>query len=419
MKRLTVIAVAIAAVMFCAIPAMAVDVDFSGSYYVRGFYADNTDLNDNSGASDAFMDMRLRLQTVFQVNDTLKLTTRFDAMDGREWGTADDGANPNKDNIDFDRAYLTANFDMFDLDVGRMSIGTYGTTFLDSGSDGDRIKLVKNMDPYTLMFIYQKSTEADAVSGSGAADEDKDVYLASVKYKDEGVDTGILIGYTSDKTDSSFDRTYCSFNPYVRTSIGPVNLVGELGWITGDYIDSPATQEDYSAVAYHLNASGDVGPAGVSLGYAFSSGDVNTTDNDHENYPLATDWQPLLILTGRTAAASSKHVFDLGGAGNFNSENMTGTYGYKIYYGTVAFSPMENVTLNGIIGVANADEVATGWDDDAGTEYDIGVTVKLMDNLTYKATLGYLDAGDFWKQGTPATVVDNTYMLFHQLTVTF
>ena len=46
MKKLTVIAVAVAAVMLFAIPAMALDVEFSGAYEAAGYYMDNTDLNN-------------------------------------------------------------------------------------------------------------------------------------------------------------------------------------------------------------------------------------------------------------------------------------------------------------------------------------------------------------------------------------
>ncbi|MBW2602568.1 MAG: hypothetical protein JRD47_11775, partial [Deltaproteobacteria bacterium] len=101
MRKFTVIALALVATFMFVVPAMAVDVEFSGQYRVRGMYMDNTSLNDDTGASDAYMDMRFRLQTVFKINDNLKLTTRFDALDNKIWGdgdltaTAGEGLNDN------------------------------------------------------------------------------------------------------------------------------------------------------------------------------------------------------------------------------------------------------------------------------------------------------------------------------------
>lgn len=425
MKRLSVIAVAIAAVMLFAIPAMAVDLDLSGEYRARGFYNDNTDLDDAPGASNAWMDMRFRLQGVFQVNDTLKVTTRIDAVDNNDWGN-ESGA------VTFDRAYLTANFDMFDLHVGRMAGGTYGTTFLDTEGDADRIKLVKKMDPYTLMFIYQKSTEGDKdlTLATAQADADKDVYYGSVQYKAEEIDTGILVYHVNDTTPSAtLSRKYMVFNPYLRGTFGPVRVEAEIGHKTGDYEDNDTTADvDYDSWAYHLNAGMDVGPAAVSIGYAHTDGE--DTGNDKTAYGFGgEDWMPLLIAT------SDESDITLGGFGNLNSANGAGVLGgsavvsdlgYDVYYITAACSPMENVTLSAILAKAQADETEyartqaglSKLDDDIGTEFDISAKVKLMDNLTYNITLAYFDPGDMWKD-ISSTLDDSTYSIFHALVVTF
>ena len=81
MKNFKVIALAVAMVMLFAVPAMALDADFSGYYRVRGYYLDNQDLNDQVGSSHARMDMRLRLEAEFKVHDRLKLNTRWHGFD--------------------------------------------------------------------------------------------------------------------------------------------------------------------------------------------------------------------------------------------------------------------------------------------------------------------------------------------------
>ena len=61
---LSVIALAVAACMLFAIPAMAVDVDFSGYYRVRGFFQDTQSLNDDARTANAKFDHRFRIQPV-------------------------------------------------------------------------------------------------------------------------------------------------------------------------------------------------------------------------------------------------------------------------------------------------------------------------------------------------------------------
>jgi len=459
MKKLTAIALATAAIMIFAIPAMAVDVDLSGDYVVRGYFMDNTDLSDNSGASDAYMSMRFRLNTVFKVNDVLSLTTRLDAPHDRELGTRDDLTSNERDNIDIDRVYLTAKLDMCELHIGRMGAGTFGTAFNDIGYfEADQIKLVHHMDPLTATLTYQKRSEGDGMNRNAGglldadADLDEDRYYASLTYKAEGVESGLLLGYYNDKSMSDTSPTtvsgvsvpsplkskYWLVNPYIVTDVGPVKVEGELVWYTGDaadfYVDGAADDIDYDAMAWHLKASMDAGPTDVSLGWAHVDGQessstertyIKTSDLE------GADFQPLLILTGYYMDAN------LGGIGNLNARNMRNTttpiggmatqyLGFDIYYGTIGFAPMENMSIYGTVAVAQADETdyaktllgVTSMDDDIGWEYDVGLTLKLMDNLTYKAVLGYLRPGDMWKLGTTADV-DNTWSALQTLKVTF
>lgn len=96
-----------------SIPAGAMDMSISGSYYVAGFYDDNGDLmtteSGTEGSSSAWYNQRLRVQTVFKVDPAIKLITRFDAMEGY-WdtpgGPTEASAGNDEDNIDFDRAYI-------------------------------------------------------------------------------------------------------------------------------------------------------------------------------------------------------------------------------------------------------------------------------------------------------------------------
>ncbi|MBW2195690.1 MAG: hypothetical protein JRF37_09020 [Deltaproteobacteria bacterium] len=123
MRKFTVIALALVATFMFVVPAMAVDVEFSGHYRLRGFYDNQTDLDDDDGESDAKWDQRFRIKTAFKIHDKLKLTARFDGHDNRTWG-----ANTDED-FGLERLYADISFNAVNLRVGRMFAGACGITY--------------------------------------------------------------------------------------------------------------------------------------------------------------------------------------------------------------------------------------------------------------------------------------------------
>jgi hypothetical protein len=449
MKKFTIIGLAICLAFALAAPVMAVDVDFSGDYRARGFYTSHWDLDDNS-ASNAYMDMRFRLQTVFKASDILSVTTRFDALDDKRWG---EGAGT-VDNIDFDRAYMTIKAPIGTFFVGRMKGGAFGTTFVDTEGDRDRIIYAKVIDNLTFKALYQKSTENDdrlanrkaaylnayvaaiaagatpaAADAAGniaydaviadAADEDRDFYALIGVYKMVNITAGLLAGFDNNKTaDDETTRVY-HLNPYFLSKFGPLAIQGELyyKWGETEYDTNPITgvkqaDLDIKQLAYNLEATYGFGPASVMAGYAFISGDDGTDPNENSNFgTVGADWEKLFILT-----YDETPVNVLGGFGNLSQDLEVGA---KIIYGGATFSPLDNLELGVVVGSADADEVPTGVEDDFGVEYDLTLNWKIYDNLTYTAIAAFLDAGDIWKVGFADVEIENTYALFHQLELAF
>ena len=169
----------------------------------------------------------------------------------------------------------------------------------------------------------------------------------------------------------------------------------------------------------NLEATFDLGMASVMAGYAFFSGDndgaADNEDNEFE-YGFGDNWRRLFILTSDENPVLCEN---LGGAGNLSIVSGNTAAGTKLYYAGASFTPMENLKLGVVAGIADANKVPDGRDADIGTEYDFTLNWKIYDNLTYTAIAAYLDAGDFWKFGAPATQIENTYALFHQLELTF
>ena len=423
MKKFTIIGLAICLAFALAAPAMAVDADFSGDYRVRGAYTEHWNLNKDS-ASNAYMDMRFRLQTVFKVSDILSATVRFDAFDDRVWGTGATSAETN--NIEFDRAYMTIKAPIGTFYVGRSIKGVWGTSFLDTEGDADRIKYKKAIDNLTLWAVFQKDTEGDNTTGTtDEADKDKDTYYLLGKYKMENTTAGLLLAFCNDKTDNTkTTRTYTA-SPYFVSKFGPLAIQGELDykWGEADYDAAGSADLDTKKLAYNLEATYNVGPASIMAGYAFISGDSNgSTDNEASNYgSVGDDWAKLFILTGSDVGVLN----NLGGTtvGNLSASG-TGAdpAGAKIIYGGATFSPLENLELGVVVGKADADKLpATKSKDDYGLEYDFTLNWEIYDNLTYSAVVAFLKAGDFYKEQGPIDEAnfDDTYALFHQLELAF
>lgn len=425
MKKFTILALALCLAVVMAAPVMAVDADFSGYYRVRGIYVQQYDLRDTS-ENNAFMNMSFRLQTVFKVSDILSVTTRFDALDNEMWG--DDVQTTGDDDLDFDRAYMTINAPIGKFDIGRQAGGTFGTKFLDSVCNADRIKYTKVIDDLTILALFEKVKEGDSgLASSDDGDVDHDKYALGLIKKMENVTAGVLGVFYNDKntgsiatdTAESTIKKY-ALNPYFVSKFGPLAIQGELCYIWGerDYDAAATADVDYKQLAYNVEATYNLGAATVLAGYAFISGE-NTDATEVTAYDgVGNDWEKLLILT--TNEIPSLYS-SLGGVGNVSTSG-TLTVGAKIIYAGVVVAPAENVSLTFAAGSADADEKpADYYSDDFGVEYDLTLNWKIYDNLTYTAIAAYLDAGDiFWTtNSTKPTNFDDTYALFHQLQLSF
>lgn len=240
-------------------------------------------------------------------------------------------------------------------------------------------------------------------------------------------------------------------DPYVSGNFGPFSYFAEAIYAFGDadYVDPNATNIlvnnqniDVDALMYHLEGKYKFGPAAVRAGYWYMSGDDNTDDNKMQAIGYIEnnrDMDILMILTGNPEELGTFNT--LGGLGNFsadttnlvNGQGTLATAGAKIIYAGIGWQAMDNLHLDFAFGNAKADKppginyynwntgtnFTTEWSEEVGNEYDFTLKWTPMENLEYKIRGGYLDAGDFWKQGSATAKIDNMYTLFHALTITF
>ncbi len=326
-----------------ALPATAADVKFSGEYFSAGVINSNPALSDNHDeATDSFMHMRLRTTTEFILSDDLKLTTRFDALE-KAWDRNDSADTQDDDNIDFERAYITAKTDIGLFMIGRQKGITWGTSFSDDCSNTDRIKYVVPLDmgggKLYVGAVYEKYMENDHNDYSNSSqnnDTDNDKYYLFAVHKTDDYQCGLLTGFynfeyfqdpdqvlalqafTAASTDPGayllgLPGTYNStlgmpgaagthadilynrggttdadvflLSPYFKGKYGDIGITFEMDYFTGtaEYPDAlVANAEDLDIEAHSILLEGtyDYGAWVFQAGFATMTGDADPSDDE-------------------------------------------------------------------------------------------------------------------------------------------
>jgi len=446
MKRFWVALLAAAMVAGFSLSASAMDVKFSGSYYVTGIYADNWGLGENSTSSSLY-GQRLRMGTEFKIAEGLTLTTRFDALEGRwgQFGTygseTSRHAGEDDDNISFDRAWITFNSLFGQFKVGRGNSGDWGTPFADGSVDSDSIQYKWASGPVVLGGVAEKMAEGwgrDPVTPE--ADNDDDVYHVYGLYKWSSGIAGLKVKYVRTAVNSSedlggFKTEYWTLQPYAQATFGPVFVEAEFNYQWGDFQDYEAgvdgTDRDLEGWNAYVHAKADVGNFYFGGFWAFVSGQV-PDDDDFTVGPLGgITWNPTLILWNEyTNKWAGRLGYDNAKIGLSGGQAMTNAHLFQLYAG---MKPAPKWDIKASVSYALADEESglnpattssadyIEYDDDEyGWEADLTASYKIYDNLTYTVGFGYLWAGD-WFKGPAADPgeVDDTYLVMHRLDLVF
>ena len=426
MKKLLVILFALALVFSFTAPVMATDVSFDGSYRIRGWLDSNSALSENS-TSNAYYDQRFRLGTVFQVAEGLKVTVRFDALDGT-WGTQDmrnpigtvvglgvpDGSpltppattfvagasDTSQSNLQFDMAYVSFMTGIGQVEAGYMSDGTWGTGFGNLEGFKGKISFTTKVGDVILNVHTVKNTEAD--NGTQYSDRDGDSYRAFAIYNKDDIQAGLIWIYERQANDPNglntalmapvawggggfvddpqVQATANILSPYFKATIGDLYLEGEAGWLDGT-LDiskcSPAERAflaaagvpndvDLEGLRVYLKAKYNIGSSYVGGLFAFVQGDdPNTAAVENMNMDSGGDWDPMLILFNDTCPTT---------LGNNRvttpldtRTTMTGSsMDNGSIYQVFAGTTMDKISIRSSLSYAKADENAT---DATGAQY--------------------------------------------------
>jgi hypothetical protein len=452
MKKLWIVLLSVALIMAFTLPVSAADVKFSGYYVAQGYYDNNRALMKENGMSMMNTWQRLRVQTDFQVQEGLKLTTRFDALE-KIWGaTRGTGAansaaglpNTEAENIKFSLAYVNANLWGGLLRAGYQQQGQFGTTFADYGdyAYGPRIRYDYVTGPWTWIALYDKTELSQYYSPAGPAgnvgvagyqvDQSGDAYVLAFVYNWGKGNAGLLLKYLQDSTtagvnpvpatDAGYKRTWYVFDPYFKSQFGPLYVEGEVVYIAGKTRKyetagngTDQTKDGWSA---YVTGTFDFAPMYAGLTLVWVAGnDAGTLDKDEAGFPGSSDFNPCLMLFNYDLARWNGNLGPNGGVAQ--GSGITNAQFAQVFVGV---KPMPKLDIKASYAMAKADKdgASTGWISKTyGSELDVTATYKIYDNLSYMVGFAYLWAGDYFKGTSSTTEVDNDYLVTHKLTLTF
>jgi hypothetical protein len=319
-----------------------------------------------------------------------------------------------------------------------MNSGATGTIFGNSAVPAGRIKyyspLIKGAININADLTKTTDKSASAVTSASATDLDKDAYAIEGVYnfkndKASGK-AAIKIAYTRDATkrvSDEYKQTYFTITPWAIAKIGPVALLAEINWATGNYSDFDTTASDVKLdnLSAFVDATATFAPVYVGGTFAYVSGDDPSTSDKREGGTLkgGYDWNPCLIMfnyydTYNWSGAINGYDGSVVNGGMNNAWFFQGRVGVKP-------TPQWDAMLS--VSYATADKkpdpYKSGYtyaNGTYGTEIDITGTYKITNNLSYMLGAGYLFTGDYFKgyDSSSYELVDD-FILINKLTLTF
>lgn len=445
MKKILSTVAALGLVAGMATAAQALEFKVSGHYFVEGVYQSSGDgvgvsLIDNAAGdenkNDAFWRQEFVIRPVMQVNDKIVVKSKIylagDAVDNTSfdgtWGGAGDDTDSTwGGSINVHHLYMEYMSPVGKVRVGRTSSGLWQGDFLSSDKNNNRLMYFPNFLPtnWGACVFLQKSIEGDTFAGNDTSDGDSDVYEASVWYKTKDLIAALAYDHFQDQSYTAgagnFNQDRHLIKGYYNQNFGNMYAETEFQYITGDREYNDGTRDvDIQSFAIMADFGMTMGKLDVGMLAFYASGDEDgTADGDLDNAlsnsteanGLGEQFQPYVILTGATTGMLT---------GDYNRANGGMTNAGVISLGVHAdFAVNDKLALHSAIAYAEADEAPANVDDEYGWEIDLGVSYKLMDNLTYAVDFGYLVTGDYFEGVNGVNDTNDIYVLNHRLTMEF
>ena len=359
--------IAICAALMIAAPAMALEVEVSGHYFIEHYNHSNETLNKDD-ATDDYSAMEFMAKPVFKITDNITLTTQFTALQGHIWGddaetkitlaedpfTGEITSEADSNNFDWKAAYLTIKTPIGGFVVGRYIDTPWGTTFADStashGSNSlhkDRIMYVLPIGNTISGLVYQKMGENDI--GNQVTDQDNMKAYGFSSYRTENWSTGLLVAkylykeFTSPRMVNAVQNNAAQAGFYAQAAAlgvpGAAAAAAAAGGRAAAAYDTFGTGE-LDVWVFLPYFKGEFGKFGIETELAYGTGDINQgtySDVDLDvkamgyMFDLSYDFGPVSLMAGTTyIQGDMDYTDDEAGAFGFLERNIDHERGFLL-----------------------------------------------------------------------------------------
>lgn len=376
MKKL--IALSLAMLFLGAGIASATDFSLTGSYFVRGTYADNKDGTRQDTNSFGDYDHELSLDANWKIDDDTLVFARFEARDDN-WA---DSSNPTEGSAGGDLANLDDNWIVeqvwgnhtfangIEVQVGLMSANAWAGDFANEGGEAYRVRATMPTAFGSLIGILQKNSE------TGEVDEDNDTYILGLVSKVGGVGVKPLLVYTNNE---AMDSDTIIFNLALDGTMGNVGWEAEA--IYRDIEVDNGTDYDLHGIYGNIWTQLNALKVGALAAYGSYDEDAG------QGFQFGDDF------AAGGALLLGDDVFLLNG--DTNANDIQAATLFAVY---CSYAVNNKLTLGAYLGYAdsNVDEATSIYDGADAWEVSVNGSYKITGNVTYSVAAGIaeVDLGD-------------------------
>lgn len=435
--------VAAGALCASAVPAMAFENEFHGSYVMRymlsnwdngggapgaggGVRIEPTQKRDKNIANEYF-EQRFRLMYTAKASDDLKLVsafeldTKFGGDKTGKYGVSSDAGVLDADGIMLETKWVYLDFNLgksVNVKTGVMPISDSFKGMLTGWTDDAGILVTTKLGNATIGTGYFRlatessktaSTTSYFSSTAQLGQANKDLAVLDASYAiNKDLKVGAAFDVYADYTSTSPTLLYV-FGLNGEGKVGPATISGFVGAQTG-YTSVATVHKSISAYAANLAAKMPIGPGTLSTTGLFVSGDGNPGNNHvttwqntgNSLFPECNLW--LLARTGAGGTTSDMTINGVNGPGN------KGQWLYALGYNaniTPKLSAGANVGLAWVAKNANLSasdpfmpryaNARYNGSNFQGTEINAETGYKIYNNLTAKVIAAYAVLGGYYK----------------------
>lgn len=412
-KKFLVVAIAAALSAATAVPALALENQFSGaftSFYDISNYNNEGVIGPDSRTANFFV-QRVRLGYTAKADDHVKLVTKFE-LDYNNWGNSSYTTGRNQGgaigadtvNIETKHLYLDLNYPGIGAKIGMMP---YNDSFKGLVFDSDMAGVLLSHD-YSNASVaagFFRFNDSNATFTETLGRQTHDMFSLDAKYSPaKNLSLGAAYYYIKDDstgfTASVQDVQVHTFGVNAAGTVGPVALSGFALGQQGDLNPALFGTDDAKGYAFNLGAKLPLGGgilrselvyvSGGSNAFYIPSGAIGTEGGQF--------YDGEMVILGRdkyNTGVDNGIIFDVN---NRNEGVMMAAFGYD-YTFTDKVSGSANLGFAAIADDAGAAR-NSGGSNYLGTEINAEAYYKLSANVTLGARAGYVFIGDYFADGS-------------------